>query len=47
MARSKRYNKNLSKVQSYLDGSYGGKIQVGYGDQEIEQHEIGDIWTDK
>ena len=39
-------SKNLQKVQDMLDGNYQTKIQVGYGDQEIERHEIGDIWTD-
>ena len=39
-------SKNLAKVQSMLDGTYGGKIQVGYGDQEIEKYEIGDRWVD-
>ena len=25
----KKHSKNLSKVQSMVDGTYGGKIQVG------------------
>ena len=29
-----------------LDGNYQTKIQVGYGDQEVERHEIGDTWID-
>ena len=29
MARSNRYNRNLSKVQDMLDGNFTGKIQVG------------------
>ena len=39
-------SKNLQKVQDMLDGNYQTKVQVGYGDQEIERHEIGDKWTD-
>jgi len=38
--------KNLAKVQSMIDGDYASKVQVGYGDQEIERHEIGERWTD-
>ena len=34
--------KNLQKVQDMLDGNYGGKTQVGYGDQESKHHSIGD-----
>ena len=39
-------SKNLQRVQDMLDGNYKNKVQVGYGDQEIERHEIGDKWTD-
>jgi|TARA_R100001079_G_scaffold42693_1_gene21594 hypothetical protein len=39
-------SKNLQKVQDMLDGNYQTKIQVGYGDQEVERHEIGDTWID-
>ena len=39
-------SKNLQRVQDMLDGNYQTKVQVGYGDQEIERHEIGDKWTD-
>ena len=39
-------SKNLQKVQDMLDGNYKNKVQVGYGDQDIERHEVGDIWTD-
>ena len=39
-------SKNLQKVQDMLDGNYQTKIQVGYGDQEVERHEVGDKWTD-
>ena len=38
--------KNLQRVQDMVDGNYKNKVQVGYGDQEIEQHEVGDKWTD-
>ena len=38
-------SKNLEKVQSYLDGTYGGKIQSGYTPTE-ETRKVGDIWTD-
>ena len=38
-------SKNLAKVQSMLDGTYGGKTQVGYS--EVEQvRKVGDTWTD-
>ena len=39
-------SRNLQKVQDMLDGNYQTKVQVGYGDQEIEHHEVGDRWTD-
>ena len=39
--------KNMQKVQDMLDGNYKSKIQVGVGDQEVEQkRQIGDKWTD-
>ena len=39
--------KNLQKVQDMLDGNYKNKIQVGVGDQEVEQtRQVGDKWTD-
>ena len=40
-------SKNLAKVQSMLDGTYGGKIVVG--DASVgrgEHHKVGDKWTD-
>ena len=40
-----KQSKNLAKVQSMLDGTYGGKTQVGYSDVE-EVRKIGDTWTD-
>ena len=40
-------SKNLAKVQDMLDGNYKSKIQVGVGDQEVEQtRKVGDKWTD-
>ena len=40
-------SKNLAKVQDMLDGNYKTKIQVGVGDQEVEQvRQIGDKWVD-
>tara|TARA_S200002703_G_C3629466_1_gene193308 strand:- start:12 stop:533 length:522 start_codon:yes stop_codon:yes gene_type:complete len=40
-------SKNLAKVQDMLDGNYKNKIQVGVGDQEVEQtRKVGDKWTD-
>ena len=38
-------SKNLAKVQSMLDGTYGGKIQSGYSPTE-EIRKVGDKWTD-
>jgi len=38
-------SKNLAKVQSMLDGTYGGKIQSGY--THVEEHKkVGDKWVD-
>ena len=45
MARNKKYETNLSKVQSYVDGNYKGKIQVGYTPEEVER-KLGEKWTD-
>ena len=38
-------SKNLAKVQSMLDGTYGGKTQVGYSPVD-EIRKVGDKWTD-
>ena len=38
-------SKNLAKVQSMLDGTYGGKIQSGYSSVK-EHRKVGDKWTD-
>ena len=40
-----KQSKNLAKVQSMLDGTYGGKIQSGYSPTE-EVRKVGDKWTD-
>ena len=40
-----KQSKNLAKVQSMLDGTYGGKIQSGYTPTE-KHREVGDKWTD-
>ena len=45
MARNSKYEKNLEKVQSYLDGTHQGKIQSGYTPTE-ETHKVGDKWID-
>ena len=42
---AKKESKNLAKVQSMLDGTYGGKIQSGYSPTE-EVRNVGDKWTD-
>ena len=42
----KKHSKNLTKVQSMVDGTYGGKIQSGY-DGEVEPvRKVGDKWAD-
>ena len=48
MARSGNYNKNLSKVQEMLDGTYQDKIQVSMaGDTSVNTNrKVGDIWID-
>ena len=45
MARSKKLERNLQKVQSMIDGDYKSKIQVGYSTAE-EVRKVGDKWTD-
>ena len=40
-----KQSKNLAKVQSMLDGTYGGKIQSGYSPTE-EVRKVGDKWID-
>ena len=47
MARNKRYEDNLEKVQSYIDGTFGGKIQSGFIPEDIHSgRKVGDKWTD-
>ena len=41
-----KQSKNLAKVQSMLDGTYGGKIQVGQYAPTDEVRQVGDKWTD-
>ena len=41
----KKHSKNLTKVQSMIDGTYGNKIQVGYSTTEPTR-KVGDKWTD-
>jgi len=43
---SKKYSKNLEKVQSMVDGTYGGKIQSGYTGEKEPERKVGDKWTD-
>ena len=40
-----KQSKNLAKVQSMLDGTYGGKIQSGYTPTE-RVRKVGDKWID-
>jgi hypothetical protein len=42
----KKHSKNLSKVQSMVDGTYGGKIQSGYTPESEPERKVGDKWTD-
>ena len=44
---SKKLEKNLAKVQSMVDGTYGGKIQSGYIPENIHANrKIGERWID-
>ena len=45
MARSKKYEENLRRIQNVLDDKHDGKIQSGYTPENIT-HKVGDIWTD-
>ena len=46
MAKNK-YEKNLSKVQDMLDGTYAGKIQSGYVGEDIHANrEVGERYFD-
>jgi hypothetical protein len=46
MAISRKYSKNLQRVQDMLNGNNQGKIQSGYTGEVQKKREIGDIWTD-
>ena len=46
MARNKKYDRNLAKVQSMLDGDYKPKIQSGYVGEKEPDRKVGDKWTD-
>ena len=43
---AKQYSKNLGKVQSMIDGTYGHKIQSGYVGEKEPTRKVGDNWTD-
>ncbi|MBC8305269.1 MAG: hypothetical protein H8E55_57090 [Pelagibacterales bacterium] len=43
---AKQYSKNLEKVQSMIDGTYGSKIQSGYTGEVQKTRKVGDTWTD-
>jgi len=42
----KTHSKNLTKVQSMVDGTYGHKIQSGYTSEKELVRKVGDNWTD-
>jgi hypothetical protein len=42
----KKISKNLAKVQSMIDGTYGGKVQVGQYAPTDEVRNVGDKWID-
>ena len=50
MAKTRRHEKNLAKVQSMIDGTYSseyGKLQVGqYEPTKEETRKVGDKWVD-
>ena len=49
MAKTRRHEKNLQKVQSMIDGTYDsefGKIKVGQYNPTEKQYKVGDKWTD-
>ena len=39
-------NKNITKIQSMLDGTHQRKIQVGYEGKTVVQRKEGERWTD-
>ena len=49
MAKTRKHEKNLAKVQSMIDGTYDsefGKIQVGQYSPTEKVRKVGDVWTD-
>ena len=49
MAKTRRHEKNLAKVQSMIDGTYDsqfGKIKVGQYNPTEKTRKVGDKWTD-
>ena len=42
----KKYSKNLAKIQSMVDGTYGSKVQSGYIGEKEPERKVGDKWTD-
>ena len=47
MAKTRKHEKNLAKVQSMLDGTYNSdKIKVGQYDPAEKTRKVGDVWTD-
>ena len=40
-----KYRKNISRIQSMLDGDYKSKIQSGY-EKATKHRKVGDKWTD-
>ena len=45
MARNKKHEENLKRIQNVLDDKHEGKIQSGYTPDNIE-YKVGDRWTD-
>ena len=49
MAKTRRHEKNLAKVQSMIDGTYDsefGKIKIGQYSPTEKTRKVGDKWTD-
>tara|TARA_B100001123_G_C15000579_1_gene903393 strand:+ start:25 stop:531 length:507 start_codon:yes stop_codon:yes gene_type:complete len=45
MAKSKKYSKNLQKVQDMVSGNFKNKVQVGY-DLHDKKRKVGEVWED-
>ena len=45
MARSRKYNNNLQRIQNVVDNKYDRKTQVGYTPDNVDR-KIGDRWVD-